>query len=654
MSYYKKIQSRFLIGSFLAVSVGLFSNSPAMALPVWELGEQAAKTIAFTTNNSGGSNVNFVGDLNNDGFDDVLISQSENDDSTADVKHYLLYGSSNSFADQPISKAAHAVFTTKKGLGTMPRPVGLDINVDGYSDIVVGDKNGLFVIFGKAAKFSGTLNFKDIRGTEISNDFAATYYLDVADLNNDQINDLVINNTYLRPNVVLGSASFPTSGRAEMAASPFPSRYSKDNANRIEQFISLIGDINNDQYPDWARSVQESATKTRVEIYYGSTALYEQSPEYEKTATIKPNATLVVKPGFTSERGANQLTVAPEPIADINRDGYADLLLRVKEITSKNNQIIKEFPTDAYILYGQAESFPKTLTKKSFVELESDFLAALSPVGDVNGDGAIDFATANKPNSADRYASGFVQLFTEPVSKAATTANKVFQFSFATNRRADGIRNNLVNITATPNASGDLNGDGKADILFGADPDRGGVVYLIYGREKFTGVESKMKQTFGMSGSRVYIKHEDGTNTISRLFNGDAAKPAVDMFKSRTNALVLHGKGTQAAVINRRGEVLSTIQVAGPAQDEVDVAAFFVSTAKKQEAILLTRSNKTVKLRYVVYTNDRLKIVDTKTFQTTQKNLHLDVDPYLNTVTVQNENNDTVASYKIDNSKFVR
>jgi len=114
-----------------------------------------------------------IGDVNGDGFDDILISSISNDQAGVDAGQcYLIFGKATGWAfDTPISKADASFLGEAPDdlLGISVAAAG-DINRDGYDDFLIGSNNGengqyagqTYLVFGKANGWSWGLNVSEL------------------------------------------------------------------------------------------------------------------------------------------------------------------------------------------------------------------------------------------------------------------------------------------------------------------------------------------------------------------------------------------------------------------------------------------------------------------------------------------------------------
>ncbi len=130
-----------------------------------------------------GFSVSGAGDMNNDGYDDVIVGASSNDSGRA----YIYYGAAS------MDNTAEVVLTgsaTGDYFGRSVSDAG-DVNKDGYEDVVVGADGA-----GKAYIFYGGANTDSTSDVIFSGESASDYFgklvSGTGDVNNDGYDDVVV------------------------------------------------------------------------------------------------------------------------------------------------------------------------------------------------------------------------------------------------------------------------------------------------------------------------------------------------------------------------------------------------------------------------------------------------------------------------------
>ncbi|MFA6475696.1 MAG: integrin alpha, partial [Patescibacteria group bacterium] len=199
-----------LIGAYANSDIATYSGAAYLIYGQSDTltGGSLSTAIEFTgeaANNYAGVAVASAGDVNNDGYDDMLVAATD----TGDVSLwagwvYLIYGQSANFVTD-ISLSTAIKFTGKAASDNTGLSVGSagDVNNDGYDDILIGaprnDDNGVnaganYLIFGQSAAFTtGTSLSTAIEFTgEMAGDVAGYSAVSAGDVNNDGFADIII------------------------------------------------------------------------------------------------------------------------------------------------------------------------------------------------------------------------------------------------------------------------------------------------------------------------------------------------------------------------------------------------------------------------------------------------------------------------------
>lgn len=261
-----------------------------------------------------GNSVSTAGDVNGDGFSDVIIG------APFEGRAYLYLGSNTGLDGIP--SWSGTIEQNNSNFGWSVSGAG-DINGDGYDDVVVGAVgfDGEFSNEGRAFAYLGSpsgleLTYTWSAGADQSSAGYGWSVANAGDVNNDGYSDVIVGAQWYnnigfsdgRAYLYLGSNS-GLSDSADWTAEP-----NNKNAN-FGVSVAGAGDVNNDGYADvlvGANLFEEG------EFEEGKAYLYLGKPEG-----------LALDPIWTKESNmqGSALGTSVSTAGDINKDGYDDIVL---------------------------------------------------------------------------------------------------------------------------------------------------------------------------------------------------------------------------------------------------------------------------------------------------------------------------------------
>ncbi len=432
-------------------------------------------------NNNFGGTVCSAGDVNGDGFSDVIIGASGYNSNTG--RAYLFYGGAimNAVVDIYFSSPQVNIAFGFSVSG------GGDVNGDGYSDVIVGapDADNLT---GKAYVYYGGISMDNsldltLAGEALNNGFGLCVS-NGGDFNGDGFNDVFISSP--RYSSSLGRV-YLYYGGANMNNTADIIFTGESNGNQFGISAANASDINGDGYTDVIIGASAyNSNSGRAYIYKGG--------------ALPDNAADLILNG---EAAGSLFGSSVSSAGDMNGDGYGDVIVGAYGyLTSKGR---------AYIYFGNPIMDNGMDGKFTGEAANGSFGISIACAGDINSDGYSDIiigASTHKTNS------GKVYLYTNKLTGIDVpdeTFNGIQQSGFFGYAVA-GI--------------GDVNGDGYSDFLigsYGVGPvlnDNRGTAYLFYGGLNFDNIPDvifpglKSQDRFGYSVAGAGDVNRDGFNDV--------------------------------------------------------------------------------------------------------------------------------------------
>ncbi|MHA2232539.1 MAG: hypothetical protein ACXAB4_08600 [Candidatus Hodarchaeales archaeon] len=368
-----------------------------------------------------------AGDVNGDGYDDILIGARWNDEGGSDTgQAYLILGRPTSEWDTEIDLSqANASFIGEGWQDWVGSVAGAgDVNGDGYADFLIGahlnSAGGIFagqtyLILGNAsASWGMDMPLSEASASfigEEAGDSAATIS-GAGDVNNDGYADFLISATYNgaggteagQTYLILGNAS--ASWGMGMSLSEANASFIGEGAGDLAGLVAGVGDVNNDLYDDFiigAMSNDEGGPDA------GQTYLILGRPTSHWKMDISLSQT---NASFIGEAPGDRSGLFWPGSGDIDGDGYDDFLIGAKFNDDGGNNAGK-----AYVILGRSTDAWKMDTPLSqanimFVgEMTEDSVGSVTVTGDMNGDGYADFLIGAINNSEGGFHAGQAYLF---------------------------------------------------------------------------------------------------------------------------------------------------------------------------------------------------------------------------------------------------
>lgn len=324
-----------------------------------------------------------AGDVNGDGYDDVVVGASYySADQTEEGRAYIYYGSSNGLSTTPgwVEDGNQAVMY----YGTAVAGVG-DVNGDGYDDVLIGapyktDATGDGV--GQALLYLGSANGLSTSPAWTAEGAGGWSYFGgrlnaAGDVNGDGYDDFIVSALFYNGTYSQEGRAFLYLGSANGPASPPAWTAEGDQANaHFGSSLGPAGDVNGDGYDDVVIGAPEynngQTHEGRASLYYGSASGLNSSA------------------GWTAY-GNNYAAAFGRSVrsaGDVNNDGYDDVIIGALGFSD-----VELSEGKAFLYLGSASGL---VTNAAWTaeggQAQANFGSSVSSAGDTNGDGIDEWA----------------------------------------------------------------------------------------------------------------------------------------------------------------------------------------------------------------------------------------------------------------------
>ncbi|MBL0358640.1 MAG: FG-GAP repeat protein [Chitinophagaceae bacterium] len=395
-----------------------------------------------------GISISSAGDVNGDGYSDVIVGAHLYDNGQTDEgRAYIYHGS-----DTGTSATAATILESNQAnaqFGIAVATAG-DVNSDGYSDIVVGanlydggqtDEGAVFVYHGSATGVNTTTAIR-LESNVASSNFGISVAC-AGDVNGDGFSDIITGSNLFSFGQTNEGVAIVYRGSATGIVSTTAAILQMNQAGaRMGTSVASAGDINGDGFSD---------VIIGIPLYNGGLAGEGAAVTYTGSATgINVTATDTLESNQLNANMGQSVSSA----GDVNGDGYSDVVIGAN--------LYETGQTDegaAFVYQGSASGLNTSAT----IRLESNaagsnFGIAVACSGDNNGDGYSDVIIGANLYDNGQTDEGAAFVYRGSAAGIIGTAVATLESNQA-----------AANFGIAVASAGDVNGDGYSDVMVGAN-----------------------------------------------------------------------------------------------------------------------------------------------------------------------------------------
>ncbi len=417
---------------------------------VWSNQKQASLGFSVAT----------AGDVNGDGYSDIIVGAAYYDNGETDEgKAFVYHGSASGLSANPAWTAEADQADAEFGCSVATAG---DVNGDGFSDVIVGartydngqERGGMaFVYHGSSAGLSSSPDWT-AQGNQVDAWFGCSVST-AGDVNGDGFSDIIVGMPLYENGQVAEGAAFVYHGSPSgLSADPAWIAESNKISAEFGESVATAGDVNGDGFSDVI--VGSALIKGKAFVYHGS------------ALGLSTNADWIAEGDQTSAQFGKHVAAA----GDVNGDGYGDVIVGAQVYSNGHDAEGK-----AFVYHGSASGL--SAVPAWTAEGDQDhayFGGSVGSAGDINGDGYCDVIVGAKAYDNGQRSEGAVFVYYGSV--AGLSSVPIWT--------AEG-NHDLAWFGYSVGTAGDVNGDGLSDVIVGAAFYSNvhiyeGAAFVFYGR----------------------------------------------------------------------------------------------------------------------------------------------------------------------------